>query len=331
MDKNKIIKYGLITTATIGVGVFVYSYIKEYRRQYKELQEVLDYNVSMLTKLEEQNAQEVEISKQKIDYLNEQIQMRDQDVIVTDDGISFKPNMELEEMRNRITNTIIKKKKEKIIELKTVNPSVDENGEEVVNSFNEYGIYQKGEVFERVSMKDYINYLYTVMESHSYDEKIEECVSIHQMNVTTEDDLTYIYDTLMLLSNFMVEYQLDPSSIDLVKGYRTIHEYSVIEPISFAELIICYALLLEEDTEYGDPFATVNYVLFNLGLFNTVNADGISMAIDTAVSGGRVREFYGVFALEQSISQGVRAQYDKYLDIVTSYENEYLSSSQDMQ
>ncbi len=303
MEDNtiKYIKYGVGVTALIGAGVFVYKFVKEYKRQNAAWKEALEYEAQERARLEEQHEEELDklngyhLEKERV--LKAQIAIRDADVIVDSKGeVTFEENAELAEMRQRQTDT-------------------DNNGEELVvsNVFDDYGDKTV------TSMIDYIMHLYSFAEDEDIHD-IDDSTARWNFPRGVSDDRAYIKEALERLHIYDIETFLTNEEIRNIKQERNYHEKYVDEPISFSELILYYAYRYETDIEDGYRTVILSHMLVNgIGMLTPgLSAEEYVEMINNVLSGGAGALGYGLFgnAKRPTLREGdvsVTAQYSQFL------------------
>lgn len=317
MDKEKLLKVGIVTTLTAGIAYFAYRFVKEAKRQLKETEEQ---------------------AKAQVDELMATIKLRDEQLALAEEHIDAliygtpeeEPNEELEEMRRtRVTSTTLED---------DVAPTDDDDyhagSEQTVEDVEHHNVWQENEYFQSGET----NIPYFVVEAakelkgnegqsmrHDTDPNSVEAWNQYKAVMISElyDDMPVAqavserYGMGLLLSKTNIVAIIDVFSellevndTKIVQPYNAfdnnvwedVYErrvdffgpdtfYSSLQfPVTFGEILYEYATKFVEDTEDGALLPMVAYMLYESGLLNAETIEQRLLIISKILEHRNVQE-----------------------------------------
>ena len=297
MKKETIITAGLVTGAVAGLSYFVYKFVKETKKQLKEMEEV---------------------NQAKTQELMETIALRDQQLALAEEHIDTlifgtpeppqDENEELEEMRRRRVESSIHEDVLAPSEEEDYHAGAQQTEEEVVH----HNVWQENEYFnvgeenipyhvveaaknlkgnEGQSMRhdtdpgsvEAWNQYKSVLISQLYDNSPELCRYVSERYnlgvLFTKENIHGIMDIFSELlevndTNIVQPYNEHDANIweDVRERRRDFFGpdayYSETFPVTFGEILFEFSQKFEEDTTEGCALAMVGYMLYNSGLLD---------------------------------------------------------------
>lgn len=329
---SMIIKVGIPTVVVAAAGVFTFKIVKEYKRQYANLQEQLEQTNDILeeTILVSQNEKDelsktIEYFKDEKSALEEQLeQASNQDIDYTG---RFIPNQEFAEMRKQIQKTseeatdsrlkVVMQPQENLIkhnifeDTETVAFDVPKDGskqtvkEKIVEGKRNmrYDVNSKEalEAYKGMLLSDFDEEPEFIMEtSIQYDLGIEKAVA-ENANETVIDYLRGLFNiTLPSASN---EYDENIIEQMLSQRRQFFGNDSVnSQEISGAELILYWIERLNEDIGMSN-IAWAWYLMDNLGVYEAETAEEMASQLEKAMTHEVWKtlengtELFGIFGL----------------------------------
>ena len=297
MKKETIITAGLVTSAVAGLAYFAYKFVKETKRQLKEMEEANQAKTQELMDTITLRDQQLALAEEHIDALIFGTPEEQPDV-----------NEELEEMRRRRIESSIYEDVMAPSEEEDYHAGAQQTEEEVEhhNVWKENEYFNAGEenipyhVVEAAknlkgnegqSMRhdtdpgsiEAWNQYKSVLISQLYDDTPELCRQVSERYnlgvLFTKENIHGMMDQFSELlevndTNIVQPYNEHDTNIweDVRERRRAFFGpdayYSETFPVTFGEILFEFGQKFEEDTEMGCALAMVGYMLYNSGLLD---------------------------------------------------------------